>query len=82
MASSSQEHLRKIALEGFDLVEKLYGRRCSCSAEGIWVVRQLPDEEVEKPPLKTIEVANYAIAAPYPRAKPYNNRWGRPITFV
>ncbi|BAT80294.1 hypothetical protein LR48_Vigan635s012500 [Vigna angularis] len=79
--ASSQEQLRKIALEGFDLVEKLYGRRCSSSAEGIWVVRQLPDEEVEKPPVKTIEVANYAMAAAYPRAKPYNNRWGRPIVF-
>ncbi|WVZ18892.1 hypothetical protein V8G54_006214 [Vigna mungo] len=57
-------------------------RRCSSSAEGIWVVRHLPDEEVEKLSVKTIEVAKYGIATAYPRAKPYNNRWGRPITFV
>ncbi|ESW10936.1 hypothetical protein PHAVU_009G251100 [Phaseolus vulgaris] len=78
--ASSQEHLRKIALEDFDLVEKLYGRRSTSSdafsgrREGFWVVHQIPYEEMEKPSLKTKEVANY------PRAK-FQNRWNRPIVF-
>ncbi|QCE13292.1 hypothetical protein DEO72_LG11g285 [Vigna unguiculata] len=76
--ATSQEQLRKIGLEGFDLVEKLYGRRFTPTDEGIWVVRQLSDDEMENPALKTREVANYSA---YPRAKTHNNRWGRPITF-
>jgi len=76
--ATSQEQLRKIGLEGFDLIEKFYGRRFSATGEGIWAVRQLPEDEMENPVLKTREVANYSA---YQRAKSHNNRWGRPITF-
>jgi len=77
--AASQEHLRKIALEGFDLVERIYGRRSSPSdafpgrREGFWVVHQVPNDEMEKA-LKGKEVANY------PRGKP-QNRWGRALIF-
>ncbi|CAJ1963338.1 unnamed protein product [Sphenostylis stenocarpa] len=84
---SSQEHLRNIALEGFDFIEKFYGRRSTPNdafpgrRDGFWAIHQVPNGEMEKPTLKPKEVPNYTTpASNYPRGKP-QNRWGRPTKF-
>ena len=83
--------LRKIGVEGFDLIDKLYGppRRSSATdafpgrRDGTWVVHQVPNGEMQEPPINSreaavhfggIAVVNYC----YHKGKP-QNRWGRPI---
>ncbi|RDX57924.1 hypothetical protein CR513_62798, partial [Mucuna pruriens] len=56
--ASSQANLREIAVEGFALIDKLYGPTRMSTAndgrrEGFWVVHQVPNGEMENPALKT-----------------------------
>ncbi|KHN20788.1 hypothetical protein glysoja_037388, partial [Glycine soja] len=86
--ASPQTDLRKIALEGFDLIDKLYGRRGPANndafpgrREGFWVVHQVPNGDMDQKPRKNKDVVNYGVpVANLPRGKP-QNRWGRPIKF-
>ncbi|TKY72572.1 hypothetical protein E2542_SST01313 [Spatholobus suberectus] len=86
-----QADLRKIGIEGFDLIDKLYGpsRRSSGSdvfhgrRERCWVVYQVPNDVMEEPVLNSKEAALHFAGISvvnYPKGKP-QNRWGRPIKF-
>ncbi|KAG4949191.1 hypothetical protein JHK82_042388 [Glycine max] len=80
--ASPQTDLRKIALEGFDLIDKLYGRRGPANndafpgrREGFWVVHQVPNGDMDQKPRKNKDVVNYGVpVANLPRGKP-QNRW-------
>ncbi|KAK7412921.1 hypothetical protein VNO78_04681 [Psophocarpus tetragonolobus] len=95
MAPPSAE-MRKIAEEGFALIDKFYGppRRSSCNdafhgrRERCWVVYQVPkpnndvmDRESAFIGMDTPAPFSGTPAVNYPKVKPQNRYWGRPLKF-